>query len=124
MNRIHIGMESGADAVLKKVKKGTDKATQVLAGQKIKRAGMELSEYYMPGIGGRNLWRENAVETADALNQINPDFIRLRTLALPEGTRLMLMSPVPSTTSPSGATSTRSATVTAPKGAPSRASQK
>jgi len=88
LNRIHIGMESGADAVLKKVKKGTDKATQVLAGQKIKRAGMELSEYYMPGIGGRNLWRENAVETADALNQINPDFIRLRTLALPEGTPL------------------------------------
>ena len=88
LNRIHIGMESGADAVLKKVKKGTDKATQVLAGQKIKRAGMELSEYYMPGLGGRKLLRENALETADALNQINPDFIRLRTLALPEGTPL------------------------------------
>jgi len=84
LNRIHIGMESGSDAVLKRVQKGTDKATQVLAGQKIKRAGMELSEYYMPGLGGRSLWRENAMETADALNQINPDFIRLRTLALPE----------------------------------------
>ena len=88
LNRIHIGMESGSDAVLKKVKKGTDKATQILAGQKIKRAGMELSEYYMPGLGGRNLSRENALETADALNQINPDFIRLRTLALPEFTPL------------------------------------
>ena len=88
LNRIHIGMESGSDAVLKKVKKGTDKATQIHAGQKIKRAGMELSEYYMPGLGGRHLSRENALETADALNQINPDFIRLRTLALPEGTAL------------------------------------
>ncbi len=88
LNRIHIGMESGSDAVLKKVKKGTDKATQILAGQKIKRAGMELSEYYMPGLGGRRLLRENALETADALNQVNPDFIRLRTLALPEGTPL------------------------------------
>ena len=88
LNRIHIGMESGADAVLKKVKKGADKATQIMAGQKIKRAGMELSEYYMPGLGGRSLSRENAMETADALNQINPDFIRLRTLALPEGTPL------------------------------------
>jgi radical SAM superfamily enzyme YgiQ (UPF0313 family) len=88
LNRIHIGMESGADAVLKKVKKGTDKAMQVLAGRKIKRSGMELSEYYMPGLGGRELSRENALETADALNQINPDFIRLRTLALPEGTPL------------------------------------
>ena len=88
LNRIHIGMESGSDTVLNKVNKGTDKATQVLAGQKIKRAGMELSEYYMPGLGGRHLSRENALETADALNQINPDFIRLRTLALPEGTPL------------------------------------
>jgi hypothetical protein len=84
LNRIHIGMESGSDAVLKRVQKGTDKATQILAGQKIKRAGMALSEYYMPGLGGRSLWRENAMETADALNRIHPDFIRLRTLALPE----------------------------------------
>lgn len=88
LNRIHIGMESGADAVLKMVQKGTDKTTQIKAGQKIKRAGMELSEYFMPGLGGRELSRENARESADALNQINPDFIRLRTLALPESAPL------------------------------------
>jgi len=88
LNRIHIGMESGADEVLKRVRKGSDKATQIKAGQKVKRAKMELSEYYMPGLGGRELSRENARETADALNQINSDFIRLRTLALPEGTPL------------------------------------
>jgi len=84
LNRIHIGMESGSDKVLKQVKKGVDKATQIVAGQKVKRAGMELSEYWMPGLGGRSLSRENAIETADALNQINPDFIRLRTLGLPD----------------------------------------
>lgn len=83
LNRIHIGMESGSDQVLKMVKKGTDKATQIVAGQKVKKAGMELSEYYMPGLGGKSLSKENALETADALNQINPDFIRLRTLAMP-----------------------------------------
>ncbi len=83
LNRIHIGMESGSDTVLKRVKKGTDKATQIVAGQKVKRAGIELSEYVMPGLGGKELTRENALETADAINQINPDYIRLRTLALP-----------------------------------------
>ena len=83
LNRIHIGMESGSDRVLKMVHKGVDKATQIVAGQKVKRAGIELSEYFMPGLGGQALTRENATETADALNQINPDFIRLRTLALP-----------------------------------------
>jgi biotin synthase-like enzyme len=83
LNRIHIGLETGSDTILKLVKKGVDKATQIRAGQKIKKVGMELSEYYMPGLGGQTLWRENAEETADALNQINPDFIRLRTLAMP-----------------------------------------
>lgn len=88
LNRIHIGMESGSDKVLKRVKKGVDKATHIVAGQKVKRAGIQLSEYYMPGLGGKTLMRENAMETADALNQINPDFIRLRTLAMPSGTPL------------------------------------
>ena len=83
LNRIHIGMESGSDKVLKMVNKGVDKATQIVAGQKVKRAGIELSEYVMPGLGGKALSQENALETADALNQINPDFIRLRSLALP-----------------------------------------
>ena len=88
LNRIHIGMESGSDKVLQLVKKGTDKATQILAGQKVKRAGIQLSEYYMPGLGGAALWKENGLETADALNQINPDFIRLRTLAMPQAAPL------------------------------------
>ncbi len=88
LNRIHIGMESGSDKVLKMVKKGADKATQIAAGQKVKQAGIELSEYFMPGLGGKLLSRENALESADALNQINPDFIRLRTLAMPTATPL------------------------------------
>ncbi len=83
LNRIHIGMESGSDKVLKMVKKGVDKATQIRAGQKVKRAGIELSEYFMPGLGGHDLSRDHALESADALNQINPNFIRMRSLALP-----------------------------------------
>jgi hypothetical protein len=83
LNRIHIGMESAADEVLAFVKKGVDKQTHILAGQKVKKAGIELSEYFMPGLGGEAYSRENAVETADALNQIDADFIRIRTLAIP-----------------------------------------
>ncbi|MFA5109958.1 MAG: radical SAM protein [Desulfobaccales bacterium] len=83
LSRIHIGMESGADQVLKLVRKGTTKRMHILAGQKVKAAGMELSEYYMPGLGGRALLELHATETASALSRINPDFIRLRTLAIP-----------------------------------------
>lgn len=88
LNRIHIGMESGSDEVLQMVQKGTSKASQIKAGQKVVGAGIELSEYIMPGLGGKALSRTHALETADALNQINPDFIRIRTLAIPQSVPL------------------------------------
>ncbi len=84
LNRIHIGMESGSDEVLKRVRKGTTKEMHIKAGLKVKAAGIELSEYVMPGLGGAELSEIHAVETADAVNRINPDFIRLRTLAVPD----------------------------------------
>ena len=88
LNRIHIGLESGCDQVLAQVKKGADSAAHIVAGCKVKQAGIELSEYYMPGLGGRAMSRQHALESAEVLNRINPDFIRLRTLALPEGLEL------------------------------------
>jgi hypothetical protein len=84
LNRIHIGLESGSDEVLQMMKKGTTKTRHIRAGQKARQAGLELSEYIMPGLGGQKLSEVHALETADALNRINPDFIRIRTLALPE----------------------------------------
>lgn len=84
LNRLHIGMESAANETLALVKKGVDKQTHILAGQKVKKAGIELSEYFMPGLGGEAYSRENALESADALNQIDADYIRIRTLAIPE----------------------------------------
>jgi radical SAM superfamily enzyme YgiQ (UPF0313 family) len=88
LNRIHIGLESGSDEVLKRVRKGASKKIHIEAGRKVKDAGMELSEYLMPGLGGKTFSREHALESADTLNQINPDFIRLRHLAVPEGKTL------------------------------------
>ena len=84
LNRIHIGLESGSDEVLKIVKKGVTKDIHIEAGLKVKKAGIELSEYIMPGLGGRELSKIHALESADALNKINPDFIRLRPLAIPD----------------------------------------
>ena len=88
LNRIHIGLESGSDRVLKMAKKGVTKETHIKAGLKVKKAGMELSEYIMPGLGGKAYSGIHARETADALNRINPDFIRLRTLAIPNSVEL------------------------------------
>jgi radical SAM superfamily enzyme YgiQ (UPF0313 family) len=88
LSRIHIGLESGCDAVLDLVRKGVTSAEHIEAGRKVKKAGLSLSEYVIPGLGGKKLWREHALETARVLNQINPDYIRLRSLRVLDGTGL------------------------------------
>ncbi len=88
LNRIHVGLETAADKLLKLVQKGCTKEMHIKAGLKVKKAGMELSEYVMPGLGGLELSELHAAETADALNQIDPHFIRLRTLTIPENYQL------------------------------------
>jgi radical SAM superfamily enzyme YgiQ (UPF0313 family) len=90
LNRIHVGMESGSDRILKKIRKGATKAVHIKAGLKVKKAGMQLSEYVMPGLGGIEHSVEHAIETASALNSINADFIRIRTLAVTKGTALAI----------------------------------
>lgn len=85
LTRIHVGMESGSDAVLKMTDKGMTAEDHIKGGKNIKEAGIELSEYYMPGLGGRRLSAEHAKESARVLNEVNPDFIRLRTLSVMEG---------------------------------------
>jgi hypothetical protein len=80
LTRIHIGMESGFDPLLQYMKKGVTAKEHIAAGQMVVESGISLCEYVMPGLGGERWTREHAVETAKVLNQINPDFIRLRTL--------------------------------------------
>lgn len=80
LRRIHVGLESGDDEILRRVKKGSTAAVQIAAGQLVRRAGIELSEYVILGLGGRERSREHITATAAALNAIAPDFIRLRTL--------------------------------------------
>ncbi len=91
LDRIHIGMESGSDAVLKLTNKGVTATEHIEAGTKAKEAGMTVSEYWMPGLGGKGLSKENALETARVLNAMNPDYIRLRSLRIPQGIPLAEM---------------------------------
>jgi biotin synthase-like enzyme len=84
LDRVHIGLETGYDPLLKLMKKGVSGAQHIEAGRRLMAAGMEVSEYIMPGLGGQEMWRDHAVETAKVLNQINPHFIRLRSLRVPD----------------------------------------
>ncbi len=84
LDRVHVGLETGYDPLLKLVKKGVSSEQQVDAGRKAVDAGLELSEYIMPGLGGQEMWKEHALATARVLNRINPHFIRLRSLRVPK----------------------------------------
>jgi radical SAM superfamily enzyme YgiQ (UPF0313 family) len=89
LSRVHVGLESGDDEVLRRIKKGADKATQVQAGRLIKQAGIQLSLYVVLGIGGTDRTREHALETADVINRTKPEFTRLRTFVPKVGTPLL-----------------------------------
>ncbi len=88
LNRIHSGFESGSDKVLQLINKGVSSEQEITAGKNIRDAGIELSVYFMPGVGGKALSEENALETARVVSEINPEFVRIRTAVVKEGTEL------------------------------------
>ena len=86
LSRLHIGLETGDDELLKRVHKGVTADEHIRAGKKVVKAGIALSEYIMPGLGGKKLTKQHAVNTAVVLNEINPDYIRSRPFAPRRGT--------------------------------------
>ena len=88
LSRIHTGMESGDDITLQKINKGTTSEQIISAGLKLKAAGIETSEYYLIGIGGRERTQEHAINSARTLSAFSPDYIRLRTFVPIPGTLL------------------------------------
>jgi radical SAM superfamily enzyme YgiQ (UPF0313 family) len=88
VSRLHLGLETGDDALLKFINKGATAHEMIKAGRMVKKAGISLSEYVILGLGGQAGWREHARQTAKVLNAIDPDFIRVRTLSVFSGTPL------------------------------------
>lgn len=88
LDRLHTGLESGDAETLKRLRKGASPAEMINAGKKAKDAGFELSEYVLVGAGGRDRLEEHALGSARVLNDIQPDFVRPRTLVAMHGTPL------------------------------------
>ena len=103
LDRLHVGLETGDNDLLKKIKKGVTADGHVKGGRKALEAGFQLSEYWMPGLGGTQMWQNHALNTAEVLNQINPHYVRSRPFYALPGTplhddlqagKLTLLSPV------------------------------
>ena len=78
LDRLHVGLETGDDELLNVVRKGVTSVEQIDGGKKAIAAGFQLSEYWMPGLGGTERWRQHAENTARILTAINPNYIRSR----------------------------------------------
>ncbi len=91
LSRLHIGLESGYDPLLEYMKKGVTSDLIVEAGKKVVESGISLCLYVVLGLGGRLMlegeetWRKHAEHTARVLNEVNPHYIRVRTLTIREG---------------------------------------
>lgn len=84
----YIGLESGSDRILEWIDKGATAAEMVEAVRKAQACGMKASVIYLLGLGGRKLWRENAVESARAVSQMNPNYLSALTVTVIPGTPL------------------------------------
>lgn len=78
LDRVHLGLESGDDELLSQIKKGVDGQGHITGGQKAMKAGFQVSEYWMPGLGGKEMSEQHALNTAKVLNAVNPHYIRSR----------------------------------------------
>lgn len=85
---VYMGLESGDDEVLRRVNKGVSAMDNIRAARKVKEAGIELSVYVLAGLGGRERSEEHAVNSALTLNEMDPDYVRIRTLVLLPGVPL------------------------------------
>jgi radical SAM superfamily enzyme YgiQ (UPF0313 family) len=86
LDRLHVGLETGDDELLKIIRKGVTAAEQIKGGKKAMAAGFQLSQYWMADLGGRERWRKHAQNTARVLNEINPHYIRSRPFVPRPGT--------------------------------------
>jgi len=84
----YLGLESGSDTILRDIDKGATAAEMVAGVRHGMSAGMKSSVIFLLGLGGRRRWRENAVESARAVSQMNPNYLSALTVTVVPGTPL------------------------------------
>ena len=88
LGRIYMGLESGHDKTLAAIKKGATASEMILAGSRVKEAGIFLSVTCLLGIAGIHYSLAHAVDTAAVLDTMQPSQIAVLTLMLLDNTVL------------------------------------
>ena len=80
LTRLHVGLETGDRELLEEIEKGATPEEMVEGGKRPRRPGLSIRSMSCSGIGGEDRWEQHAKGSAEVLNQIDPHFIRVRTL--------------------------------------------
>jgi radical SAM superfamily enzyme YgiQ (UPF0313 family) len=82
---LYVGCESGDDEVLALIEKGETYQSSVTALQKIKQAGMKSSVMILNGLGGPELSKQHAINSAKLMNEVQPNFLSTLVVSFPLG---------------------------------------
>ena len=86
---LYYGMETGDDATLKAVNKGVNGEEAAEAGRRVTASGMKLSIMVILGLAGKEGSYRHAIETAKAINIIQPTMWSALCLMLYRGSELL-----------------------------------
>lgn len=85
---VYLGLESGDDRVLARVRKKDDSETMIKAVLRLKDAPIATSIIVLLGLGGREGSRDHALKSAQVASRMDPDYLSALTLMVVPGTPL------------------------------------
>jgi radical SAM superfamily enzyme YgiQ (UPF0313 family) len=89
LTKAYLGVETGDDELLKKVKKGVDSDQMLQAGKNLVAAGINLSAMVLLGLAGKGaVSRRHALATAKICNEMKPQYLAALTVTPVPGTVL------------------------------------
>ena len=84
---IYVGAESGDDEILRRIDKGENRESTVLALRRARAAGIRTSVMILNGIGGRRFSEQHALASASLVNEAQPDYLATLVLTFYKGPR-------------------------------------
>jgi len=85
---LYLGVETGDEELLKKIRKGSSPQHLINMGRKVREAGIKLSATVLLGIAGRERSLEHAKATGELLSGMDPNYVGALTVMLLPGTPL------------------------------------
>lgn len=89
LDMVYIGLESGDDEILTRIKKQATSEQIIEAVLKLKKAGIKSSVTLISGLGGRERRHEHAINSAKAVSRMKPDYLGFLTLMLEPGAPML-----------------------------------